>query len=108
MKDLETLKENIKEDIKRASEKQINSIYEALKKALEKFDRDSDFKNFLDWIKTILKTKRQKCVLFFNDINDSKHKLNDNEKELLRKEFLDISNIHRTLIEDIISLLGAL
>lgn len=108
MKDLDFLIQNIKEDIKKASDKQIDSIYETLKKALDKFDRDSYFKNFLDSIKRLFKTKRQKCLLLINDICDSKHKLNENEKELLRKELLDISNIHRTLIENIISLLGAL
>ena len=39
---------------------------------------------------------------------DSKDKLTDKEKESLRKELLDISNIHRTLLENLQSLFGAL
>lgn len=108
MKDLNYLKENIKNDIKQASNKQIDVIYEALKTALKKFDRDELRKNIVDFFKLIFATKRQKCLLFLEDITDSEYKLTDVEKELLRKELLDISNIHRTLIENIISLLGAL
>jgi hypothetical protein len=106
--DFETLKQNILKDIDEASGKDINDIYSALRKALAKFDRDSLLKNLFDLFLSILKTKRQKCKLLVNDIVDSRSKLSVSEKELLRKEFLDISNIHRTLIENIRALLDAL
>jgi hypothetical protein len=106
--DFDTLKKNILKDIDEASGNDINEIYSALSKAIAKFDRDSILKDFIDLFRSILKTKRQKCKLFINDIVDSSSKLTTNEKELLRLEFLDISNIHRTLLENIRSLLDAL
>lgn len=106
--DFETLKQNIMKDIDDASGKDISEIYVALTKTLEKFDRDSCLKDIIDLFRSIFKTKRQKCKLFVSDIVDSRDKLSNTEKEALRKEFLDISNIHRTLIEDIRALLDAL
>jgi hypothetical protein len=106
--DFENLKQNIFKDIDDASNKDINEIYSLLSKALDKFDRDSKLKDFFDLFHSILKTKRQKSKLFIHDIVESSSKLTSNEKELLRLEFLRISNIHRTLIENIRSLLDAL
>lgn len=110
MKDtsLNALKDNIIKDIESCSSKELNNIYDALKKTLKEFDRDSFFKNCKDFFKSIFKTKKQKCIYFIDDIVDSKDKLTDDEKEKLRKSFLDISNIHRTFIENIIALFGAL
>jgi hypothetical protein len=106
--DFENLKQNIFKDIDDASNKDINEIYSLLSKALDKFDRDSKLKDFFDLFRSILKTKRQKSKLFIHDIVESSSKLTSNEKEILRLEFLRISNIHRTLIENIRSLLDAL
>ena len=110
MKDtsLNALKDNILKDTESCSSKELNNIYNALKKTLKEFDRDSFFKNCIDFFKSIFKTKKQKCIFFINDIVDSKDKLTNEEKEKLRKSFLDISNIHRTFIENIIALFGAL
>ena len=54
-----------------------------------------------------MKSKRSKCIQFVDDIFDSKNRLLKEEKDRLRKALLDISNIHRTFIENIIALLGA-
>lgn len=110
MKDTSTeaLVNNIKKDISSCSKKELNSIYDAIKSALKKFDRDNIFKNTRDFMKSLLKNKKQRCLAFIEDIIDSKGKLNPEEKEDLRKTFLDISNIHRTFVEDIIALFEAL
>lgn len=105
---IDALVNNIKKDINSCSKKELDSIYNAIKIALKKFDRDNIFKNSIDFIKSILKNKKQKCIFFIEDIIDSKDKLTDKEKEDLRKVFLDISNIHRTFIEDIMALFEAL
>lgn len=106
--DFESLKTNILKDIDEAKSSDVSKIYSALVSALRKFDRDSALKNLFDFLTGLLKTKRQKCKLIVSDIIDSRSKLTSDEKELLRKEFLDISNIHRTLLEDIRALLDAL
>ena len=106
--DLDSLVENVKKDISSCSQKELDQIYKAIKNALKRFDRDNIFKNTKDFIKSLFKTKRQKCFLFVEDIVDSKDKLTDEEKESLRKTFLDISNIHRTFIENLIALFEAL
>lgn len=106
--DTESLVANITEDLKKAKSSDIDKIYEALKKALVKFDKDTNIKNLLDSLKGLFKSKREKCILFLKDLMDSKDKLTNEKKESLRKELLDISNIHRTLLENIRSLLGAL
>jgi hypothetical protein len=106
--DTDSLVINIKEDIKNAKSGDIDKIYKAFKGALEQFDRDTNVKNLFDFFKGFFKSRREKCILFINDLMDSKDKLTDKEKESLRKELLDISNIHRTLLENLQSLFGAL
>ena len=106
--DEDSLIENISEDLKTANSKDVDKIYSALKDALKKFDRDSQFKDLIDFLKSIFKTKREKCTLIINDLLESKNKLTNEEKEILRLHLLDISNIHRTLLEDIRALLSAL
>lgn len=54
----------------------------------------------------MFKSKKDKCILFIEDICDSKDKLKTEEKEKLRMFFLDISNIHRTFVEDLITAIG--
>lgn len=108
IKNLDELQQNIIEDIKNCPDRVVENVYKALKKALKQFDKDSFFKNLKDFFNAIFKTRREKCLLILNDIMDSREKLTDKEKELLRKEFLEISNIYRSLIENIIALLGAL
>lgn len=105
---IDALKENILKDIESCSSKELNDIYKALGKALKEFDKDSFLKNCKDFFKSLFKTKKQKCIYFINDIVDSKDELTNEMKEKLRKSFLDISNIHRTFIENLIALLGAL
>lgn len=105
---LDSLVENVKKDISSCSQKELDQIYKAIKNALKKFDRDNNFKNSRDFMKSLFKTKRQKCLLFVEDIVDSKDKLTCEERESLRKTFLDISNIHRTFVEDLIALFEAL
>ena len=107
-KSIEEIKVNIHQDIKKASSKEIDRIYYALKEVSKKFDRDSALKNLFDIFKGILKSKRDKCLHFVDDIFDSAEKLSADEKIQLRKALLDISNIYRTIIENIISLLAAL
>ena len=106
-KTIEEIKSNLHQDINNANSKEIDKIYFALKDVLKKFDRDSLVKNLGDFFKGFLKSKRSKCIQFVNDIFDSKDRLSKEEKDGLRKALLDISNIHRTFIENIIELLGA-
>lgn len=106
-KTIEEIKENLQQDIDKASSKELDKIYSSLKDVLKSFDRDSSLKNIYDCFKSIFKTKKTKCLQFVNDIFDSKDKLTKEEKDKLRKALLDISNIHRTFIENIIALLGA-
>lgn len=106
-KSLEELKNNINKDINQASSREIDEIYYSLKSVAKRFDRDSNLKNLFDVFKIIFKTKRDKCISFVDDIFDSIGKLSTDEKNNLRKALLDISNIHRSIIENIIALLGA-
>lgn len=106
-KSIEEIKKNLVKDIKDANSSEIDKIYNTLKEILSSFDRDGLLKNLCDFCKGILKTKRNKCLQFVNDIFDSKDKLSQDEKEKLRKALLDVSNIHRNFIENIIALLGA-
>lgn len=107
-KDFDSLKENVLADINSCSSKELNKIYTALKKTVFEFDRDVFGKQIRDFFKSVFKSKKDKCVFFVEDICDSKDKLSSEEKETLRKMFLDISNIHRTFLEDLIALLEAL
>lgn len=106
-KSIEEIKENLYQDIDKATAKELEKIYSSLKDVLSNFDRDSSLKNLCDFFKSIFKTKKAKCLQFINDIFDSKDKLTQEERDKLRKALLDISNIHRTFIENIIALLGA-
>jgi len=107
-KSIDEIRENICQDIRDASSKEIDKIFSALKEVAKKFDRDSALKNFFDGLIGIFKSKRDKCLLFVNDIFDSAEKLSADEKKQLREALLDISNIHRAVIENIIALLEAL
>lgn len=108
VKSIDEIRENICQDIKDASSKEIDQIYNSLKKVSKKFDRDSAIKNLFDGLRGIFRSKKDMCLLFVNDIFDSAEKLSADEKNQLRKALLDISNIYRTVIENIIALLGAL
>ena len=107
-KDFDTLKNDVLKDLDECKSKDLNNIYKALKTALKTFDRDGLWKNIKDVFRSLFKSKKEKCALFIADICDSKELLNEAEKETLRKSFLDISNIHRTFLEDLQSLFGAL
>lgn len=107
-KDFNTLKENVLKDIKECSNKELDKLFDKLKSTLKTFDRDDFWKNVKDVIKQLFKNKRTKCSLIVGDICDSRDKLNESEKESLRKAFLDLSNIHRTFLEDLQALFGAL
>lgn len=106
-KSIDEIKENLYKDIEKATSREIEKIYSALKEVLKEFDKDSNLKNLYDFFKSIFKTKKAKCLQFVTDIFDSKEKLTVDESERLRKALLDISKIHRTIIENIIALLGA-
>ena len=107
-KSFEALKENVIKDINECNTRQLNKIYKSLRKVLFQFDRDTIWKNVKDFFKSVRKGKKEKCIFFIDDICDSSEKLTANEKEELRKQFLDISNIHRTFLEDLQALLNAL
>lgn len=105
-KTYETLKSNIIEDLSQCSRKEIDSIYQMLKDCIKKFDRDDLFKNCRDFFKLIFKSRKDKCLFFINDIEDSREKLTSIEKEELRKYFLNVSNVHRTFLENVQALFG--
>lgn len=107
-KDFESLKENVIKDISECNKKELNKIYDCLKKAVKNFDRDSIWKNIKDCFHSINKNKKEKCIFFINDLCDSRSKLSSEEKEQLRREFLKISEIHMTFLENIRALFGAL
>lgn len=107
--DFDSLKTNILKDIDQATKSNIEDIYKALVTTLKKYDRDSPLKNAKDYIILLFKgDKRAKCKYIISDIVDSKDSLSNEEKEALRKSFLDISNIHRTFLENVQALLDAL
>ena len=99
---------NIQDDINRASNKEIGEIYKGLKELLKEFDKDSIFKNAKDLIKRaiIFIDKRKICLLILQDIFDSMDKLTTEQRNRLLKKLNHISDIHRTLGEDIIRFLG--
>ena len=107
-KDFITLKNNVLKDIQECNGKELDRIFDKLKTTLKAFDRDDFWKNIKDLIKQVFKSKRNKCFQIVNDICDSRNNLNEIEKESLRKAFLDLSNIHRTFLEDLRALFGAL
>jgi len=107
--DLESLKNNLLTDIDQATKSNIEDIYKALITSLNKYDKDGLLKNVKDHVILFFTPdKRAKCKYIITDIIDSKESLSTDEKESLRKNFLDISNIHRTLLENIQALLDAL
>ena len=107
VKTIEGIKQNILEDIRKTDNRKIEEIYASLKKTLNKFDRDFLGKNVKDFLRAIFKTKRERCIQFVEDLFDSQSQLTSQEKNDLRRALLDISNIHRSIIENIIALLGA-
>ena len=107
-KTIEELIENINKDIEKASAKKINVIYKELKMILKKYDDDEFLKNCFDVIKQLFQTTRNKCKLIFKDIIEEMTKSGFSKKEELRRDLLDLSNIHRDILENIIALLGAL
>lgn len=107
--DFESLKNNIIKDIDQATKSNVDEIYKALVASLKKYDRDGIFKNAKDHFLLLIKfDKKAKCKFIIADIIDSKDALSSEEKEGLRKNFLEISNIYRTLLENIQALLDAL
>lgn len=107
-KDLNWLTANIKEDIDKASDKNIDKLYKALKVMLKKYDDDPLIKEVLDMFNLILKPKRVRCKLILNDILEEIQKPEFTRHEELRKDLLELSNIHRDFLENLISLLESL
>jgi hypothetical protein len=107
-KDLEWLTANINEDIDKASNKNIDRLYESLRNMLKKYDNDPLIKDVLDWFNGFLKSKRMKCKLILNDILEEIQKPEFTRHEELRKDLLEVSNIHRNFLENLISLLESL
>ena len=107
-KNLETLKNNIIKDLNSCSSKTLDLIYKKLSIVLKKFDNDGVFKECKDFFKRLFKNKKEKCLHFIEDLSDSQDKLTDDEKEKLRKELLEISNIYRTFWENFLALLEAM
>lgn len=105
-KDFKAVNINIRNDLKRATNKEVDRIYKELKSLLSNFDRDSFFKNSIDYFRRFFCDKRHACLLFLNDLFDSKDKLTNNEKELLLQKLNIICDIHRSLGEDILRFLG--
>ena len=87
-KSFEAVDINIQNDIKHASNKKINEIYNELKQALKLFDKDPFFKNAKDYFKRLFADKRRACLLFLNDLYDSKDKLTDEQRELTFDTFV--------------------
>lgn len=107
-KDLDWLTKNIEKDIDKASMKEINILYNELNDVLKKYDKDQFIKNIMDWCKKIFMSKREKCKYIFNDILEEIQKPNFTKKKELRNDLLEISNIHRSFLENLISLLESL
>ena len=107
-KDLVWITENIKKDIEKANNKEINTLYDELKSILKKYDNDTFQKNINDLFKTIFKNKRERCKLIFNDIIEEINKPNFNKKAELKNDLLRVSNIHRDFLENLISLVESL
>ena len=99
---------NIQNDIKQANNKKINEIYKKLRELLKEFDKDSMFKNAKDLVKraVLFPDKRNLCLAILNDLFDSKDSLSEEQKQKLLKKLNELSDIHRTLGEDIIRFLG--
>lgn len=107
-KDLDSIIKNIRKDLKDANSKDIDLIYSSLLQLLKKYDNDTFFKNIGDFFKKIFKTKREKCCLFFEDIVEGINDMDDEKKRKIKKDLLDLSNIHRTFLENLKSLIEAL
>lgn len=107
-KDLEWLTANINEDIDKASNRNINKLYESLRDMLKKYDNDPLIKDAFDFLNGLLKSKRTKCKFVLNDILEEIQKPEFTRHEELRKDLLEVSNIHRDFLENLISLLESL
>ena len=105
-KTLEWLTEDIKKDIKKASGREISSLYSALKNALKKYDDDPLLKNICDFFKRgIVFDKRERCFVVLDDLLEELKKPGFARKDELRGDLLVISNIHRDFLENLIALL---
>ena len=107
-KDLSWLSQNIRDDIDKASNSEINELYTQLNALLKKYDNDPLIKNIFDWFSKIFKSKRERCKYILNDIIEETKDPNFTRKDELRSDLLKISNIHRDFLENLASLLGSL
>lgn len=105
-KDINSLIDNIHKDFKDASRKEIDQIYNELKEMLKKYDDDSFSKNVKDFLKRgFTFDKRKRCELVFKDIIESLDNPSFVKREELRKDLLELSNIHRSFLENLIALI---
>ena len=105
-KTIKWLTDNVKDDIKKASGRDIDALYSSLKKALKKYDGDPFLKNVCDLFKRAFTfDKRKRCLIVLDDILEELNKPGFSRKEELRHDLLDISNIHRSFLENLIALL---
>lgn len=107
-KTYEWLTENVRKDIDEASNREIKQLYEELKKTLKKYDNDPLFKQFRDFFKKFFKSNRERCKLILEDILEEVNKPGFERKEELKRDLLEISNIHRGFLENLAALFGAL
>jgi len=104
--DINSLTINIREDFKKSSKKEIDEIYNSLKIMLKKYDDDSMLKDICDLLKRGLTIdKRKRCERVLEDILEVLKDENYPRKEELRRDLLDLSNIHRGILENIIALI---
>lgn len=101
--------QNIKNDLDNCSAEEINLIYDRIYECLNKFDNDSSIKNLLDnFVLFFSFSKKNKILRMLNDLADSFKKLSHSTKDSLLNELKQIQDIHRSIWENFLILLGSL
>lgn len=102
MLDLRAAKNNMYDDIQKASHKQLKAIHSLLIQLLKKYDNDGMFKNIKDFIGLVMSPQlKSRCRKRFDDLIEEWKKLTPEKKNEFEKDIKDLINKRQSLLESI-------
>lgn len=100
MLDLRAAKNNMYDDIQKASHKQLKEIHSLLIQLLKKYDNDGTFKNIKDFIGLAMSPQlKSRCRKRFDDLIEEWDKLTPEQKNEFEKDVKDLINKRQSLLE---------
>ncbi len=100
MLDLRAVKNNMYDDIQKASHKQLKEIHSLLVQLLKKYDNDETFKNIKDFVGLAITPQlKNRCRKRFDDLIEEWDKLTPVKKNEFEKDIKDLINKRQTLLE---------